>query len=511
VGTDVDAAPVTEKVAHNCIAQRETDLLASETNAIQLDDTSNVPLSDTPQIADSDDIALLTSDESIPVEVQDIDKHHFSIKHKFSHKSQSHRTLTGRLTILEAFKDEFKCDLDCLKADVRKMSETNKPNVQKMEESKEEELTKNDSVPANADIHSDSKINQCVLQKSAGIKSDMNSITESDFDSNSETHIETTRNDGLTNVNHHHTSETAEEDSTVDGQEKLVDWTMLDILNRIETIEQKHRQLKEQCDSILDNFKVSRSDIGVSNMIDIDISSVYEKINSVQMNMVSMVTEDDLKSKMDEYMVKQGLTLTERMHAPVDSVIQYQNQIETKLEILEKDKIDRVTFQEAISEKEVRLYKKVHDEINEKIHATVQKIISIKNEVDECRQNIVNLQLRPTAENRGSEAGLDLDDMIRHVKESIEAKIENNILHRLDGLKAIEDEIENVMSKLAEIPERNQINQMLQELEKSIMKHIGKDDSTKSIVDELRVGKFGHDVTQVDAVFIVKLITYVEL
>ena len=90
--------------------------------------------------------------------------------------------------------------------------------------------------------------------------------------------------------------------------------------------------------------------------------------------------------------------------------------------------------------------------------------------------------------------GLQLNDAIKPTKDSIHATVEKHVPFRFEGLKALEDEIEKISTKLATVPDRNQINNMLQEIESSVLKNMEQDQSSKSIIDELKKGEFreGH-------------------
>jgi ribosomal 50S subunit-associated protein YjgA (DUF615 family) len=178
------------------------------------------------------------------------------------------------------------------------------------------------------------------------------------------------------------------------------------------------------------------------------------------------------------------------MKSQNDSDVQHQSQIEGKLESLEKYKLDKVSFQEALRDTQVSLYNKIHDEISELNYATEQKMISIQNDFNEYRKNIVDLQFQPTSLNGTSEMDSQLNDAIKDTKDSTNATVENHFLRRFEGLNALEDEIEKISTKLATVPDRNQINDMLQELESSVLKNVEQDQSSKSIIDGLKKGKF---------------------
>jgi hypothetical protein len=253
-------------------------------------------------------------------------------------------------------------------------------------------------------------------------------------------------------------------------QEELSDSTMPYILNRIDFIEQHIRQLKEQSDSISNNLTISHADMDINTTINSDIASISEKLNAIEMKMTSMVSKDDLNSNIEKFFENKSCNLKDStMHIPSDSQAQYEGQSEGKLETLEKEKVDKFSFQEALSEIEDILYKKIHDEVTEQSCATEQKIISIQNDFEQYRKNIIDSQRSNSVNNQAS----------------METTVENDAFHCFD-------EIEKVSMKLAEIPDRNQINEMLQEIESSVMKKIEIEQSSKQVVDELRKGTFCH-------------------
>ena len=462
--SNVDVVPVSD-VKHGCIF-KETDVTSFESNLINCD--ASRP--DCPSEVALDDVALSTNAEN----------------NEFSHISQSHTTLLGRLTMLENVQDKMKCDLDYLKAELKKMTGVNMPH-----ESNVEHDVKEDIIKCDKDTYSATNINRQVspsrteLHTEEEIETDVNIPSEPSLQEvvscsgNIEKHADA-----------NNSYETTANDSVIKSQEECLDPKILYIISRIDCIEQNHRQLKEQSDSMSKNIEISQAGIGINNTVDIEISSIKERLNTVEMNMISMVSKDDLNSKIDDYCAKNDFDLKDRMNSQNDSDVQYQSLIEEKLESLEKYKLDKVSFQEALRDTQVSLYNKIHNEISEQTHATEQKMISIQNDFNEYRKNIVDLQLQPTSVNGKSEMGLQLNDAIKPTKDSIHATVEKHVPFRFEGLKALEDEIEKISTKLATVPDRNQINNMLQEIESSVLKNMEQDQSFKSIIDELKKGKF---------------------
>lgn len=472
MGTDVDAVPESEVITDSCCTSiKEINATSSETNSINIDNVYDGSPTLSPPKVTLDDDKCSTNNEHI------LSRQHFSfLKHKFSHKSQSHKTLAGRLTLLEEFKDELKCDINGLKDEINKMRGANKQNEPKMEDDLQEDIMNSDSLASSKDIPSDPNVIQHISSSSTELTPRANfkikGVFESDVKSTHEPSLK-----AVNNAESHDAHETSVNNSVHSNQEELSDSTMPYILNRIDFIEQNIRQLKEQSDSISNNLTISHADMDINKTINSDIATISEKLNAIEKKMTSMVSEDYLNSNIEKFIENKSCNLNDStMHIPSDSQVQYQGHSEGKLETLEKEKVDKFSFQEALSEIEDILYKKIHDEVTEQSCAIEQKIISIQNDFEQYRKNIIDLQRSNSA----------------NTQASVETTVENDVLHRFEGLKAIEDEIEKVSMKLAEIPDRNQMNEMLQEIESSVMKKIEIDQSSKPVLDELRKGTFCH-------------------
>jgi ribosomal 50S subunit-associated protein YjgA (DUF615 family) len=467
--SNVNVAPVSD-VKHGCIS-KETDVTSSETNLINCDASRPDCLSEVVL----DDVALSTNAEN----------------NKFSHKSQSHKALVGRLTLLEHVQDKMNYDLDYLKAELKKMTVANMPHESNVEHDVQEEIIKSDLLATNKETYAVRNINRQVSPNRTELHTEVEIETDVNFPSDpSLQEVVSSSGNFVKHAGAHNSYEMTANDSVFYEQEERLDPKILYIISRIDCIEQNYRQLKEQSDSITKSIEIFQAGIGIYNTVDIEISSIKEKLSTVEMSVISMVSKDDLNSKIDDYFTKNDSNLRIRMKSQNDSDVQHQSQIEGKLESLEKYKLDKVSFQEALRDTQVSLYNKIHDEISELNYATEQKMISIQNDFNEYRKNIVDLQFQPTSLNGTSEMDSQLNDAIKDTKDSTNATVENHFLRRFEGLNALEDEIEKISTKLATVPDRNQINDMLQELESSVLKNVEQDQSSKSIIDGLKKGKF---------------------
>jgi len=170
-----------------------------------------------------------------------------------------------------------------------------------------------------------------------------------------------------------------------------------------------------------------------------------------------------------------------------ESLRQFKTSIQQQLQFLNDKKVDRETLLKELSKKGDRLSEEFNIALSTYESQTIESLNNMNYDVNECKASIQDLENQSHNTDPGSfDTNVNIDERIRDATDAVQSNINAIISSRLEGLKAVEDEMENVASQLAEKPDQSQINKMLQDLESSVLKHVGVDDSVKSALANVK-------------------------
>jgi hypothetical protein len=163
---------------------------------------------------------------------------------------------------------------------------------------------------------------------------------------------------------------------------------------------------------------------------------------------------------------------------------------------LDESKMSKDEFDLRMEQSDASLRSLVEDKITRHNVEMANKTETMASELKDIR-SLVDSQVtvsRPPSEpsnridiDRGSPS-CDLDEMIQQATESVRASLEESFTKRLDELKCIEDELDGLVSQLAEKPSQDQIDSMIENLEASVSQRIGEDKDIQLIIAQMKKG-----------------------
>eukprot|EP00979_Chaetoceros_neogracilis_P001163 scaffold202_cov213-Chaetoceros_neogracile.AAC.7 len=227
-----------------------------------------------------------------------------------------------------------------------------------------------------------------------------------------------------------------------------------------------------------------------------ELESIRSSIEQLIKDLDSKVSMEVFKKEIESYLFQpaepaEDLSGTlERPIIPdqiVDSLHQYKTNVQQQLQFLNDKKIDEDTLSEELSKKSDSFTAEFNSALNSYESRTIETLNIINYDVNECKKSIEDLQNQTHyANSRSDDMNMDIDERIRSATEAVQSNFNSIISSRLEGIKAVEDEMEKVTSHLAEKPDQAQINKMLQDLERSVLKHVGVDDTVKSALANVK-------------------------
>lgn len=178
-----------------------------------------------------------------------------------------------------------------------------------------------------------------------------------------------------------------------------------------------------------------------------------------------------------------------------------------KIEELAKSKLDQDEFHQLMDSKDASLRSLVEDEIakqnlyvsssSEKMANEIKDVRSMVNAhmsmdsqltVDTGIQSNVSVHQSNNTENVLIEPN-NLEAMIQQAATSVRDSLEESLTKRLDELKAIEHELNGLVSQLAEKPGKDQVDSVLQTLEANISERISQDTELQFLIENMKKGE----------------------
>lgn len=168
-----------------------------------------------------------------------------------------------------------------------------------------------------------------------------------------------------------------------------------------------------------------------------------------------------------------------------EDINKFKVSVQQQLRLMNDQKVDKEVFLKELSITKESAMKSLSDAIGNSETKTGEHLRQIQNDVDACKVSISAIENK-SYEGNAPPYDLNIDERIRDATLTLQSNLNETFSSRLDGLKQVEVEMEKVTSQLAEKPDQDQINTMLQDLERSVLKHVGIDDDLKSVLDGVK-------------------------
>ena len=295
----------------------------------------------------------------------------------------------------------------------------------------------------------------------------------------------------------------------LDQEDRFKD-TFMRILMRIEELEKgiKNRVSRKSMQDFValsHNQSEVLETIGEQKFESIQAPKEYislQEIESMRTDMKKLSTDIDSKVSVDlfrkelEKHLFQSVSSSEtsiddisRPTTPMlteQSLSKFKTQIERQFNFLKNEKMDKAEVMRELSATKDKLALSFHETMSTHESKMNEAINGVQDDIDTCKESIMEMGNRAYDTNAGP-GDFDIDERIRTATEIVLANLNDILSSRLEGLEQVEEEMEKVASKLAEKPDQEQINTMLQDLEKSVLKHVGADDELKTVLATVKI------------------------
>ena len=174
------------------------------------------------------------------------------------------------------------------------------------------------------------------------------------------------------------------------------------------------------------------------------------------------------------------------------------NEMIMRINEIETLKLDKDKFDEVMHQKDISFQSLIDDEISKHRLRAADGSEVLANELKTLRA-IVDSQIgsgahRDDSVNQTSsddkQIGLsDVDDLIQQATNSVRESLEGSFAKKLNELRCIENEIDGLVSQLAEKPSQDQIDSMLQGIEASMSERIGQDRELQLMMKSIKDGE----------------------
>ncbi len=213
-------------------------------------------------------------------------------------------------------------------------------------------------------------------------------------------------------------------------------------------------------------------------------SSLEELMHDIEQMRDSIdekVSKDMLRKELETYLFQNS--------SPSPSVTDddktFRANVQRQLQFLNDDKVGKNTLDTTVSFSEEAISKRFDESLvvyEEKIAASMS---ALHLSLNECKESIRAME----NQSLGAASGVDIDERIKNAANAMQSNLKEIISSRLEGLKQVEDEMEKVTSQLADKPDQDQINKMIQDLESAVVKHDGADNTAKDIIQNMKSGE----------------------
>lgn len=225
------------------------------------------------------------------------------------------------------------------------------------------------------------------------------------------------------------------------------------------------------------------SDVGPIHSLeqqDRQVNATNEEINQVKTFINAMKEQLDTKVSKTELSHEMAKLRKQTHNESMELVGEASNEvnsptIEEQINLLDKQKASKTEVNHNLQQ--------LSTMVDSSMASNEESLQIIFDNVSDCKERIALLEKQALTEDVLS---LSVEERIRNVTESITSNMNDVISTRLEGLKVVENEMDRITSKLADKPDQKQITEMLQDLEKSVLKHVGIDDTVKAALANVK-------------------------
>ncbi len=286
-------------------------------------------------------------------------------------------------------------------------------------------------------------------------------------------------------------------------QEARIKEDINSILQRLLTLEEQMKRkvyseslnpFMEETKTQLDQLKKIRVDnIGVQfddSTLNAKIEKIEVYLEELQKGLDSKLTKSDLLKELERHQSNNILTSLQSSNNGIDGEIlkQLQHMIQNEIDTLRDQKLDKVAFTKEMEVTKSQITNNMTKSLSNQEYNFMKSITKVEIDINDCKDSINMLE--NLLETKYAEADdLNLDEKIKNATEAMESSLQEIISSRMNCLKAMEDEVEKIATGLAEKPDQDQINNMLRNLEDTMLKRFGKDDTFQSVLESMKAGK----------------------
>jgi DNA repair exonuclease SbcCD ATPase subunit len=254
---------------------------------------------------------------------------------------------------------------------------------------------------------------------------------------------------------------------------------------------------------------VSEPTTGVSSDVEIEIrklsDGLQKQLSDITTSIEGKVSNEDfekeissLQQSLERYQEESMRTNQHEADEEVNSCANHElTELREQIADLDKSKMSKDEFDLRMEKKDAYVLSLVEDRITRQNVEIANKTEKISSELNDMR-SLVGPQVavsrspsEPSSLNDFERVNqsIDLDEMIQQATETVRASLEESLTKRLNELKCIEDELDGLVSQLAEKPSQDQIDSMMRNLEARMSQRIGQDKDLQLIVANMKNGE----------------------
>ena len=204
-----------------------------------------------------------------------------------------------------------------------------------------------------------------------------------------------------------------------------------------------------------------------------EINQVKTSIHAMKEQLDTKVSRTELSHEMAKFSKQTHNESTELETEATNEVIS--STIQEKIDLLDKEKANKTEVNYKLQQ--------LSSTVDSSMASNEESLQRIFDNVSDCKERIALLETQVPTEDTLS---LSVDERIRNATESMTSNMNDVISTRLEGLRVVEEEMDRITSTLADKPDQKQITEMFQDLEKSVLKHVGIDDTVKAALANVK-------------------------
>lgn len=242
-----------------------------------------------------------------------------------------------------------------------------------------------------------------------------------------------------------------------------------------------------------------------------ELNSIRGDLEKLSCNIESKASKEMVKQEIASYLFENSQATEDKDKdqsepEPKDlsdeALQRLNNNVQRQLKFINDAKVDKHMLSSEISVSQDNMMLTVNASIGRSEAKIEEALRNVQCDVDECKNSIEDMEKRHFTASALS-ADFDIDERIRDATQAVQSNLNEVLSSQLEGLKQVEDEMEKIASQLAEKPDEEQINTMLQDLELSVFKHVGIDKDLKSVIHTMKTD-LTHKMTKEQVLGLVK-------